>query len=173
MEWIWITLAVVGAIIAATLITGALLPRAHVAAHTALLKGTPEALWEIITDIDAYPKWRSDLDSVRLLAGDGNLATWEETGRWGVVTMERIEAVAPSRMVVRIAGNERAFGGSWTYELRPEAGGTRVVVTERGEIHNIVFRVMARFVFGFTATIDAWLRDLGRRLGQDVTPAGE
>jgi hypothetical protein len=69
----------------------------------------------------------------------------------------------PRRIVTRIDRSERAFGGTWTYELRPVATGTELTITEDGEVYNLIFRTLARFVFGHTATIDAYLRDLERQ----------
>ena len=57
------------------------------------------------------------------------------------------------------------FGGTWTYELTPTAGGTSLRITEDGEVYNPVFRFMSRFVFTHHATIDTYLTDMGKRLG--------
>ena len=38
-----------------------------------------------------------------------------------------------------------------------------VTITEHGQVFNPVFRVMSRFVFGHTATIEAYLTNLARR----------
>jgi hypothetical protein len=65
-------------------------------------------------------------------------------------------------MVTRIADKTLTFGGAWTYELSPQGGGTRLVITEHGEVYNPLFRFMSRFVFGHTATLDRYLADLGR-----------
>ena len=58
------------------------------------------------------------------------------------------------------------FGGTWTYELTPVGRATLLRITERGEVYNPVFRVMSRFVFGHTATIDAYLAALGARVAR-------
>ena len=77
-------------------------------------------------------------------------------------------------MVTRIVDKELPFGGSWTWEISPAAeGGSRVSITENGEIYNPFFRFMARYVFGYTGTMETYLRNLGKKLGQDVTPETE
>jgi hypothetical protein len=43
-------------------------------------------------------------------------------------------------------------------------------ITEDGEIRNPIFRFVARFFLGYTATMEAYLRDLGRRFGETVQP---
>jgi hypothetical protein len=75
-------------------------------------------------------------------------------------------------MVTRIADPEQPFGGTWTFELAPADGGTRLTITERGEVYNPIFRALGRFVFGHTATIDQYLRALGAAFGDALTPEG-
>ena len=42
-------------------------------------------------------------------------------------------------------------------------------ITEDGEIYNVIFRFVARFFFGYTASIEGYLRDLGHRFGELTT----
>ena len=65
----------------------------------------------------------------------------------------------------RIAEKNLPFGGTWTIDIAP-TGRQRGAVTEDGEIYNPIFRFMARFFFGYTATIEGYLRDLGHRFGE-------
>ena len=41
-------------------------------------------------------------------------------------------------------------------------------ITENGEIYNPFFRFMARFVFGYTATMETYLKALGKKFGEDA-----
>ena len=65
---------------------------------------------------------------------------------------------------MRIADPELPFGGTWTYELKPEGTGTRLVITERGEVYNPIFRFMSRFVFSRTATMEKMVADLEKAI---------
>jgi hypothetical protein len=65
--------------------------------------------------------------------------------------------------VTRIV-DETAFGGTWTMEITPTPSGSRLTITERGEIYNPVFRALARFVFGYEGTIASCLAAAQRRL---------
>jgi hypothetical protein len=65
--------------------------------------------------------------------------------------------------VARIADTDLPFGGTWTYELKPEGAGTRVTITERGEVYNPIFRFMSRFVLSQTATMEKYLAALTAR----------
>jgi hypothetical protein len=77
--------------------------------------------------------------------------------------IETVEAVPPRRFVGRI-GPGLPFGGTWTYEIEPAGAGSTLTITERGEIYNPIFRFMARFVFGHTATMEKYLEALRRKL---------
>ena len=77
--------------------------------------------------------------------------------------LERLNSLE-AELVTRIADTGLAFGGSWTFALQPAASGTRLSITENGEVYNPLFRVMSRFVFGHTATIDRYLGDLQKHL---------
>jgi hypothetical protein len=92
----------------------------------------------------------------------GYPAWWPEND----VNVEVVEAVPPSRFVTRIVG-ESAFGGTWTMEIVPTPTGSRLTITERGEIYNPIFRTLARFVFGYTSTMDACLEAVRKRLSSD------
>jgi hypothetical protein len=61
------------------------------------------------------------------------------------------------------------FGGTWTFEIAPAGGGgSDLRIREDGQIYNVLFRFMARFFFGYTASIEGYLRDLGAKFSQSV-----
>ena len=71
---------------------------------------------------------------------------------------ERMEP--PSLLVARIADPKLPFGGTWTYRIAPAAGGSDLTITEDGEVYNVFFRFMSRFVFGHHATMDGFIKHL-------------
>ena len=75
----------------------------------------------------------------------------------------------PHRLVSQIVDN-KSFGGTWTYEITSTASGCEFTITERGEIYNPIFRVFARFAFGYTATMETYLKQLGTKFGEVVEP---
>ena len=81
-----------------------------------------------------------------------------------------LEEHAGGKLVTEIADAHLPFGGTWTYEFAPTATGTTLRITERGEVKNVIFRFVARFVLGHTATMETYLRDLGRRVGDEIVP---
>jgi hypothetical protein len=128
----------VAAAVIATLV-GARLPVAHRAARTEVFAQPPERLWEAIAD-------PSDT-------------------RRGGVAFETVESRPPQRLVRKVVG-ERAFGGTWTYEIEPRGIGSALTVTEDGEIYNAFFRFMSKYVIGHHRTIDGYMKELRRRFGE-------
>ena len=90
-------------------------------------------------------------------------------GKWAM-PMALDEVDTPRQLVTRIADPKLPFGGTWTWDLAPENGGTRVIVTERGVIRSPIFRVLSRFVFGYNGTMDAYLNALAKHFGESVQP---
>ena len=168
----WLPLALGTLVVVALVVTaaGAALPRAHVASRAITVPVPPERVWEALTDVAAFPRWRGDVTAVELLPARDGRPAWRESSRHGRITFELVSAERPRRLTTVIADRDLPFGGSWDYALARQGSGTRVVVTERGEVHNPLFRFLSRYVFGHTATIDAYLTALGRHFGAEVTP---
>jgi hypothetical protein len=51
----------------------------------------------------------------------------------------------------------------------PDGSGSRITITENGEIYNPIFRVVSR-AMGYTSTLDAYLESLAVKLGDQYTP---
>ena len=171
--WILIALLVVGGLavlVGVIAAIGAMLPRGHVATRSASYRQTPEAVFRTISDFAGAAAWRRDLERVELLESATGLPRFREHGRHGAITMEVLASEPARRLVVRIADASLPFGGRWIYELEPSAEGTRLTITEEGEVYNPIFRFMARYVFGHTATLEEYLRALGSEFGEEIDP---
>lgn len=151
------------ALLLAIIAFGYALPVTHAATREAGLPAPPDRVFAALTDVEAFPKWRSDVEAVEVTARTPHLQ-WRERGSDGTIAFEVQESDPPRRLVTRIADRTLPFGGAWTFTLQPEGGGTKLTITENGEVYNPLFRVMSRFVFGHTATIDRYLRDLQEHL---------
>lgn len=175
MKWV---LIIVGALLAAVVIifvVGSLLPRDHVASSSIVVKQPRESVWRVVRDIGNLPTvWNEVVSSQRAAdTSGGGREVWEQKtkGGWGmrfIVT----EDTPPERLVMTIdAAPDAPFGGTWTYELTQENGGTRLTVTERGYINNALFRFMSRFIFGYHTTQDGYLKAMGAKFGEQVQPS--
>ena len=158
--WIGAAIAIVAILV---IIVGYSLPKAHSVSRTATVALPPEALYAILIDVDRYPSWRPGVKSLQRHADrDGRPAWTEEVSGMKIpLYFERMER--PSRLVARIADPSLPFGGTWTYRIEPAAGGSTVTITEDGEVSNPLFRFMSRFVFGHTATLDEFVKNLHSR----------
>jgi hypothetical protein len=158
--WIGAGLAVVVLIV---VVVGAMLPKAHTASRTVRIAMPPDALFAVLSDVDRYQSWRPDVKSLqRLPDRDGTPAWIEDVGGMKIpLHFERMER--PSLLVSRIDGADLPFGGSWTYQIVPAAGGSDLTITENGEVSNVLFRFMSRFVFGHHATMDGFIKHLQAR----------
>lgn len=171
MKWIAIVAGVIVALIVLIVVIGSILPRDHVATVSARISATPANVWATITQPDRFTTWRSDLVRVEMLPPAPSGASWREHSSKGTMTMVVESAESPKRMVTRIADKDLPFGGRWEYDIVPDGPeATRVTITERGWVSNPIFRFVSRFVMGHTATIDAYLRALGKHFGTEPTP---
>lgn len=165
-----IAAAVLVGLLALVWIAGLFVPRHHVATSRAVYRQPPEALWTAITDHASAPSWREDLRSVERAPDRDGHPVWVEVSKLGRMPLEVVKAEVPRRYVTRIADEDLPFGGTWTFEIEPADGGSELTITEKGEVKSALFRVMARFALGYHSTMDAYLRALGRRFGEEVEP---
>lgn len=171
MRRILISLGVPIALIALAWAAGAMIPRDHVATRMALYHQPPEVIWRMITDVEGQVGWREGVTSVRRLPDENGMPGWVETSDFGELPIRVIQWDPPRRMVARIADDSLPFGGTWTYEVDPVEGGATLRLTESGFIKPALFRLLSRFVFGYTATMETYLESLGTQFGEEVSPA--
>jgi len=170
MKLILLIVVFVFIIVAVVLIVGAVLPRSHVVSRRIILRRSPDEIYQSVRDFNAAPSWRSDLERVETITTTDNHVRFREYAKHGAVTYDLIEDQPGERMVTRIADVNLGYSGSWTYTFGKEAAGTRVQITEAGEVSNVLFRFMSRFVFGQSGTIEKYLIALGKKFGEDVSP---
>src|SRR6478672_10009195 len=166
MKWVFLAGGALVLLAAMAALIGAMLPRAHHATRQARYRQKPEAIYFTLAGpVD----WRSDIKaSGKLPDRDGRKQWWEQDSHGHKITYELVEDKMPSRRVTRIAEKNLPFGGTWTIDISPTEDGSVVRITEDGEIYNVIFRFMARFFFGYTSSIEGYLRDLGAKFGQTV-----
>lgn len=170
MRWV---LGIAGLLVALVLIVciiGYVLPKSHVASASARFAAPPDSIWSSLTDVAAFPKWRPGVVRVELLPDETGQPGWREVGKHDAVTYRVVESARPRRLVTRIADQNLPYGGSWTYALTPDGSGTRLTITENGEVYNPIFRFVSRFIMGHTSMMEGVLRALGTRHGETVAP---
>ncbi|HYC92645.1 MAG TPA: SRPBCC family protein [Thermoanaerobaculia bacterium] len=155
-----IALGAVLALVLLVVVIGALLPRQHTASRTLTLRRSPAEVYAVIRDFAATPAWRKDVKRVTLL----DASRFREESSHGTVTYEVVEDVPGQRLVTRIVDQDLGYSGRWTYQLEPAPEGTLLRITEDGDVSNVVFRFLSRFVFGHATTMERYLAALATRL---------
>ena len=156
-----VLLAVAAGVIA---LLGSRLPEKHVASQSILLHGSPQDIYAVVRDFGSAPTWRSDVERIEVTSAGGPVR-FREVGKNGTVNYELVEDIPAQKLVTRILDTDLGYSGQWTYTFTEENGGTKLTIREDGEVSNVLFRFMSRYVFGHTATIDSYLTSLAKRLG--------
>ena len=173
MKWVIIAIAVLVGLVALVAVVGILLPKQHVAKRSAKFNQPPQAIWDTITNFEALPSWRPEVKSVEKQPDRNGHPVWTEVSKMGNMPYEVTVFEPAEKMVTQIADTTLPFGGSWTYEIQEVAGGSQLTITEEGEIHNPIFRFMAHFIFGYHATMESYLKNLGKKFGDEISISAE
>jgi hypothetical protein len=168
VKTVFLLLAVLALLIVGVAIVGAMLPRTHRASRRAVFRQTPAELYQAARDFAAQPRWNPEAKAVELLPEENGRARFRVTTRHRPITYRVLEDRPGEKLVTEIADENLPFGGRWTWEFSPTANGTALRITEDGEVKNVIFRFLARFAFGYTKTMENYLRDLGRKFDEAV-----
>lgn len=143
MEMILLALAIfvglAGVATTAAVLVGARLPVGHRVTRQAQFTAPVHRVWDAIVD--------------------------PADERRGGVAFEVVESVRPRRLVRKVVG-ERAFGGTWTYDVVAREDVSVLTITEDGEVYNPFFRFVSRYIIGHTRSMDSYVIELRRRIGE-------
>jgi uncharacterized protein YndB with AHSA1/START domain len=172
MDTLLTILIVVLGLVALVFTASSFIPREHAVSVRARFARPTSEVWKVITDVDAIPAWRPDVQSIERRPDVAGLPAWVEHSQRLALPLEVVERDAPRKLVARIAADDGklAFGGTWTWYLREVPGGCELTVTENGFVANPLFRVLAHFVLGYSRALESYLRDLGAKFGETTTP---
>jgi hypothetical protein len=152
---------------------GTSLPIDHQASCSATYAEPASGLFKLVEDDGDSVRWRPDIASAVLVSGKGPTAVWRETDVYGHTityrTTEFVDGSILARTIDFVPG--MPFGGTWTINVSPvetpsgnnSSGRSDISIREDGKIYNPFFRFLARYVFGYTQSIQTYLENLGRR----------
>ena len=153
-------------LVAGVVVIGVMLPKRHVVERSAIFKASPEKLFALIA---GNQDWRPDVKSCELITGESGKQFQRETSTHGETILYELQQRRPPLEIQRrIATENLPYGGTWSFVLDPANGETRVRITEDGEVYNPIFRFASKFVMGQTATQDAYLKAMGKAVGEEV-----
>lgn len=155
-------LGAVGALVAAVVIIGWMLPRDHTATRAARFHRPAEEVFAVIT---GPGDWRQELVKWERVDDRHFVETTKRGGHR--MRMEIVESTAPTRYVTRIDDPSLPFGGTWTFEITPAGDACNLRITENGFVTNPIFRFISHYFMGHHATMEAHLRSLGAHLGEN------
>lgn len=148
-------------------LTGLLLPLKHEASASIRLKATPEAVWAVLSAVENYPGWRSDVATSELIGGKPGIS-WRETDARGLMM---VHAAGHCRPVTKwidclVKGDSPRTGERIFLIVPEEEGGSRVALSESVDIPDPLARFRARFFTGYAQDLKTLLEDLRKRLGE-------
>jgi hypothetical protein len=169
---IYIVVAVIASVallVGVIALIGLKLPKGHIASRSVFLHQSPRNVYAVVRDFGSAATWRTDVKHMEVKPQAGGPLHFREEGKNGIVNYELAEDIPAERMVTRILDTDLGYSGKWTYMFVAEDGGTRLTITEEGEVSTLLFRFMSRYVFGYTATLDGYLNLLAKRFGERTT----
>ena len=168
LRWGFSIVAIVVLVVAAIYGIGASLPLHH-SAHAERLASMPTtAVAARLRAVRDYPSWRPGLDLVVTSENQGAI-TYIETLDGDRIAYRLTEPEHGRRFVSAITDETLPFGGHWTITLTPQGDSTLVRIEEDGDIRDPIYRFFARFVFGYTSSMESYLDQL--QASAAITPA--
>jgi hypothetical protein len=151
-------------------IVGSFLPDRHTVARSQVIPQPPENIWAVLTDHAQAPSWNPMVLSAEKQPDNNGNQVWLETYKGNQkMTLETKEFDPPRRLVRMITDIGLPFSGRWIYDIAQlKEGGSKVTITEHGEIKNAFARLYFRFAMSPTATIDKYLEALATKFGTPV-----
>ncbi|HEX4665771.1 MAG TPA: SRPBCC family protein [Chthoniobacterales bacterium] len=166
MKWLLYLLILLALLIGAAFFVGYALPVKTTVSRSITLQQSPAAVFAVLADVKNLAKWNRNTEKVAMLPPvEGKEATLQTFNGGMTMTIITTESTPPSHLVRAMGDDGGPFAGSWTYEITPVDGGSRVVLTEVAIFKNPLFRVMTR-LFGQTKYMDEHLEDLAKNFGE-------
>src|SRR3712207_2871096 len=114
------------------------------------IRATPERVWQVLTDLAAYPEWNPFIVRAEGVVGPGHRLTlrMQPVGGRAMTLRPRLVTVAMNRELRwrGTLGMPGLMDAEHTFELQPHAGGTRLIHQEtfRGVLVPLVARSLDR-----------------------------
>lgn len=142
-------------------------PERHTATIRFVVPQPRPVVWAALTDYAAMPRWWPAVKSIRFEPRPGSeTIAWNTDAHGKEIGFRTREERAPQRLVREIVGDDLPFGGTWTYELAEETGGTAITITEDGFVKPPFFRGMMKLFM----QPDATMRDFAQHFTAYLAP---
>ncbi|KAG1468185.1 hypothetical protein G6F56_003984 [Rhizopus delemar] len=161
---------------------GLLLPPEHIVTRSTKYKTTAEIVWTILTSVEDYPAWRSNIGQVTVEDDEGDFNKYEEKDRTEFVeyntkkdkrtAVTHIEQEV-ERKLLRVVEEKSTledhpptFTGSWSFVIEPLESERAILlkITEQGVIKKPMVRGLNKLIFGYHRRIDRFMKDLAKEI---------
>jgi hypothetical protein len=162
MTWILGIVAGLAVLIALLWGAGAMMPERHRATVSRDIFAALPTVAAKVRAVEAQAAWRSGVRAITVNSRDANgTVRYVEQGSNGEMPFVFRETSSDREFVSTIDTESLPFGGTWTITLTAvDAARTRIMIVEDGVVRAPIFRVLSRYVFGHTSTMDAYVKDL-------------
>lgn len=149
-------------------VIGTFLPVEHVIGRSVRLRQSPETVWGVITDYANVPSWHPHVKKAEALSDPTGAESWQEWHKGcGVpLRLTTTECLPPRRLVRTIDDGQQFFRGRWEFDLTPDGLGSRLTITEHGEILKPFVRALARLCFNPAMYLDKYLKALAQKFNE-------
>jgi len=174
---IWIVVGLIGSLMLFLLVMYALgsrLPVEHVTTVRATLRASQASVWEALADVPGQMKWYPVITKVERIADRDGKPVWrEEMGRNSFDMAETVTE-PPRRIVREIVDNNGPFTGKWEFVVEPasEGAGSKVQITETGQVNSPIPRAFIHYLFGETYYLKKYLNALATKFGESAEVTG-
>jgi uncharacterized protein YndB with AHSA1/START domain len=131
-----------------------------------LLPHPIESVWVALTDPAAISDWLMATSDFRAAVGARFRMKTERLSTTGWVDAEVLELDPPHRMAWSWSANDGHTPSTVTFELKPEAGGTRLSLRHAGEMDSVVGSILRE---GWPERITALAEVIRRGRGASTT----
>ena len=145
------------------IVVGYLLPQRHLVSRSASFHATPEKIFALLVGPQT---WRPEVLRTETVYDASGRTLIRETTQHETIAYEVLNAIPNKSLQRRIATENLPYAGTWSITLESAGEMTSVRIAEDGQVFNPVFRFVSRFLMGHTRTIDAYLQNLGKALGE-------
>lgn len=169
MKWILYLVVGLALLIGGVVLIGYALPAQTSHVRSITLQQPPAAVFAVLADVSHFAEWNRNIEKVEKLPPSKGKEATRQTFNGGMTMVIVTTASQPPQHLVRTLDDAGGpFNGSWTYDISPVEGGSRVALTELSIFKNPLYRVLAR-IFGATKYMDEHLQDLAKKLGENAT----
>jgi len=136
-------------------------------------KSPRSAVWHLLTDHGAEPKWLPPFGTVLRQPDIAGHEVWTHTSRdlsfsATLMTVSAVPEQRYERLLLRDhQPRSESWDGRWVYELEPQGAGTRLRITEYGWTDGFTFFIAQRVL----ANPDAFLKHYARMMGRELNDA--